>query len=149
MSLFKRFMGVAISLLTNLNVCIMFAKLLCILIVNLNHKGINMKKTSLILMLILASQVSAGPREKKTNDLNLTEQQRTQMQAVKQQQHEKLMAAREAIMAESMAAMASFLTAEQMAQVEQKHEHRKAHGELKRDHRKMKRKGRRQNQETE
>ncbi|TDR23706.1 hypothetical protein [Marinicella litoralis] len=108
-----------------------------------------MKTTALILMIALASQVAAGPHKERTNDLNLTEEQKTQMHAVKQQQFEKLSAAREAIRAESKAAMAEFLTEEQMAKIEQKEQHRQAHKEKGKEHRKMKRKGHRKNKDSE
>jgi len=108
-----------------------------------------MKTSSFILMIILAGQVVAGPQKERFNALNLTEDQKTQMQEVKQQQQEKLQLAREQIMSESMALMAEFLTPEQLAQVQQKQDHRKAHGGERKHHRKMKRKGHKKNQDVE
>ena len=97
-----------------------------------------MKTTQLILMLIFAGQVAAGPREKRMEGLDLSEEQKTQMVALKEKQQEKLKQARESIMAEGKAEMATFLSAEQMEKMAQMQEHRKQHGQMRKHHKNKK-----------
>ena len=108
-----------------------------------------MKSTQLILMLIFAGQVAAGPRENRMEGLDLTDEQKTQMVALKEKQQEKLKQARESIMAEGKAEMATFLTAEQMEKMEQMHEHRKEHGQMRKHHKNKKNKKQRKGQKDD
>ena len=98
-----------------------------------------MKTTYLILMVLLSTQVIANPKGERDNPLNLTDEQKQQMQVVKQATHDRLQAAREEIMADSKAQMAKFLTAEQLEQMESLQAHRKQHAQMQKNHKKMKR----------
>ena len=95
-----------------------------------------MKTTQFILMLVFAGQVFAGHGERGENALGLTDDQKVQMQEVKQRTHERMEAARASIMIESKAEMAEFLTAEQLEKMTQMHEHRKEHGQMRKQHKK-------------
>ena len=99
-----------------------------------------MKTMYLILMLVLSGSAVAGPVDGRNNPLNLTEEQKQQMQALEQATDERLQAARKEIMADSKAQMAKFLTADQMKQFESMEAHRKQHVQLRHHHKKMKRK---------
>ncbi len=99
-----------------------------------------MKKTSSMLLLLMAASVWAGPGDRDHNPLNLTAEQQEQMKVVKQAAHEKLQAARAEIHAETKTQMATFLTEEQLAQMESLSSHRKEHAQMRQHHKKMKRK---------
>jgi len=100
-----------------------------------------MKNVNLILMIVFAGQVFAGPRERNENPLGLTETQQEQMHELKLKQREKLKAAHEQVMAESKVEMAKFLTEEQMAQFESMQERRKERGQKHRHDKKGKKRG--------
>ena len=82
-----------------------------------------MKTVQFILILFFSSQTIAGPKNKDF-DLGLTEDQKAQMQVVKQNRQERMEAALEVIKEQAHAEMAEFLTAEQMQQVIERQEHR-------------------------
>ncbi len=108
-----------------------------------------MKSVHLIVMLLLTTSVMAGPGNKQRVTLNLTAEQKEQMQVVKQRQHERMQAAREEIMAQSKTEMAAFLTAEQLEKWESMEAHRHQHKQLRNERKKERRQGRRHNQDGE
>ncbi len=103
-------------------------------------------KTKLIIMsliLSLSSSLYAGPcekdnedchkggshkgqkmRERRTNDLNLSEAQQKSFEAIMKDQRESMKAAKDAIHAETKAKLSNVLSAEQMELLEQKHKKR-------------------------
>lgn len=101
-----------------------------------------MKTIQLTLVLFFSSQLMAGSHSHEMNDLNLTDEQKTQMKAVKAASKEKLKAAHKEIKKEAHAEMAEFLTPEQLKMVEERYEdrkeHRKEHKEMRKEHHQMK-----------
>lgn len=135
MTLFRRFMAVGINTLRKHNVCTIVEYSNPS---NFKNTGENMKTMSFILTLFFTSQTIAGPKDKDF-DLNLTEDQKAQMQVVKQNRQERMEAALEVIKEQAHAEMAEFLTAEQMQQVIERQESRETYRGTKKD-RKMARK---------
>lgn len=102
-----------------------------------------MKTTTLILMLLISAQITAGPRGG-DNGLNLTETQKEQMAAVKERTQARMHEAKTEIHAQAKAEMAEFLTADQLAAVEERMAHRQEHAKLRKEHKQMKRERRQQ-----
>ncbi len=105
-----------------------------------------MKTTQLILLLLISTQTLAGGKNK-MGDLNLTEEQKVQMQTVKQNMKEKMEAARVEITAQAHAEMALFLTAEQMEQVKSRQEKRMSRQDKRSEKRQNKRERRKMRKE--